>query len=161
CIPKYNNPTGTVFSDAVVERLASMRTAASDFRLFWDNAYAVHHLTESRIEIPSIIVACAKHGHPNRPFVFGSTSKITLAGAGVSLFASSKDNVAWYLKRMGKRTIGSDKVNQLRHVRFLKSPEGLLAQMDAHRAIIAPKFATVLQVFTEHLGETGVARWTT
>ena len=160
CIPKYNNPTGSVFSDAVVDRLAAMQTAAPDFRLFWDNAYAVHHLTDTRIEIASVIDACARHGHPNRPFVFGSTSKITLAGAGVSLFASSKDNVAWLLKRMGKRTIGSDKINQLRHVRFLRSTEGLLAQMDVHRGIIAPKFATVLQVFTEHLGGTGVASWT-
>jgi DNA-binding transcriptional MocR family regulator len=129
--------------------------------LFWDNAYAVHHLTEKRIEIPSIIEACARHGHPNRPFVFGSTSKITLAGSGVSLFAASKDNVLWYLKRMGKRTIGSDKVNQLRHVRFLKTTEGLLAQMDVHRGIIAPKFQTVLQVFADHLAGTGVASWTT
>ena len=161
CIPKYNNPTGTVFSDAVVDRLASMRTAAPDFRLFWDNAYAVHHLTEARIEIASILEACATHGHPNRPFVFGSTSKITLAGAGVSLFAASKDNVLWYLKRMGKRTIGSDKVNQLRHVRFLKTTEGLLAHMDVHRRIIAPKFQTVLQVFSDHLAGTGVASWTT
>jgi DNA-binding transcriptional MocR family regulator len=160
CIPKYNNPSGAVYSDQTIERLAAMRTAAPDFRLFWDNAYAVHHLTDARIEIASIIDACARHGHPNRPFVFGSTSKVTLAGGGVSLFASSTDNVAWYLKRMGKRTIGADKVNQLRHVRFLRDADGLLAQMDQHRAIIGPKFARVIEVFTEHLAGAGVATWT-
>jgi DNA-binding transcriptional MocR family regulator len=160
CIPKYNNPTGTVFSDRTIERLASMPAAAPDFRLFWDNAYAVHHLTAERVEIPSIIEACARHGHPNRPFVFGSTSKVTLAGAGVALFASSKENVAWYLTQMGRRTIGGDKVNQLRHLRFLRDAGGLLAHMDTHRAIIGPKFASVIDVFREQLAGTGVARWT-
>jgi DNA-binding transcriptional MocR family regulator len=160
CIPKYNNPTGTVYSDAVVARLASMRTAAPDFRLMWDNAYAVHHLTDDQIEIPSIVDACARHGHTNRPFVFGSTSKVTYAGAGVALFASSPDNVAWYLGRMGKRTIGGDKVNQLRHVRLLGDTAGLLARMHRHREIIAPKFATVIDVFTRELGGTDVASWT-
>jgi DNA-binding transcriptional MocR family regulator len=149
-----------VFSDRTVEQLASMPTAAPDFRLFWDNAYAVHHLTAERVEIPSIIDACARHGHPNRPFVFGSTSKVTLAGAGVALFASSKENVAWYLAQMGRRTIGGDKVNQLRHLRFLRDTDGLLAHMDRHRAIIAPKFASVIDVFRGQLSGTGVARWT-
>ena len=160
CIPKYNNPTGTVYSAATIDRLAAMTTAAPDFRLLWDNAYSVHHLTDDRIEIPSIVEACARQGHPNRAFVYGSTSKISLAGAGVSLFASSAGNVAWYLQRMGKRTIGADKVNQLRHVRLFGSTEGLLAQMDKHRALIAPKFATVIDVFTRELGGTGVASWT-
>jgi len=160
CIPKYNNPTGTVYSDATVGRLAAMRTAAPDFRLFWDDAYAVHHLTEERIQIASIVQACAKSGNANRPFVFGSTSKITYAGAGVSLFASSADNVRWYLGRMGKRTIGGDKVNQLRHVRSLGSTEGLLERMDRHREILAPKFATVVDVFARELAGTGVATWT-
>lgn len=160
CIPKYNNPSGTVYSDATIERLAAMRTAAPDFRLLWDNAYAVHHLTDDRVEIVSILEAAARHGHPNRPLVFGSTSKITFAGAGVALFASSKDNVAWYLQRMGKRTIGGDKVNQLRHVRLLRDGAGLLARMDEHRAVIAPKFAMVLDIFRRELGDAGVARWT-
>ena len=160
CIPKYSNPTGTVYSGATIERLAAMGTAAPDFRLRWDNAYAVHHLTGARIEVASIIEACARHGHPNRPFVFGSTSKITFAGAGVALFASSAENVRWYLGRMGKRTIGGDKVNQLRHVRLLGDETGLLAQMERHRAIIAPKFAAVLAVFARELGGTGVASWT-
>jgi DNA-binding transcriptional MocR family regulator len=160
CIPKYNNPTGTVYADATIERLAAMHTAAPDFRLMWDNAYAVHHLTSERIEIASIVDACKRHDHPNRAFVFGSTSKVTYAGAGVALFASSPDNVTWYLARMGKRTIGGDKVNQLRHVRLLRDTNGLLEQMDRHRAVIAPKFATVIDVFTRELGGTGVATWT-
>jgi DNA-binding transcriptional MocR family regulator len=160
CMPKYSNPTGTVYSDATVERLAAMATAAPDFRIMWDNAYAVHHLTPERIEIPSIVEACARHGHANRPFVFGSTSKITFAGAGVALVASSAENVRWYLGRMGKRTIGGDKVNQLRHVRLLGDTSGLLAQMDRHREIIAPKFDAVRDVFARELGGTGVATWT-
>ena len=160
CMPKYSNPTGTVYSDQTVERLAAMPTAAPDFRLFWDNAYAVHHLTAERIEIANIVTECARHGHANRPFVYGSTSKITLAGAGVALFGSSSQNVAWYLKRMGRRTIGGDKINQLRHVRFLRDADGLLALMDAHRAVIAPKFATVIETFSEHLSGRGVATWT-
>jgi DNA-binding transcriptional MocR family regulator len=160
CMPKYSNPTGTVYSDQTVERLAAMTTAAPDFRLFWDNAYAVHHLTADRIEIANIVTACDRHGHANRPFVYGSTSKVTLAGAGVSLFGSSPQNVAWYLKRMGRRTIGSDKVNQLRHVRFLRDTQGVLALMDAHRAVIAPKFATVIETFAAHLAGSGVATWT-
>ena len=159
CVPKYSNPSGAVYADVVIERLAAMTTAAPDFRIFWDNAYAVHHLTDERVEIPSLLDACARHGHTDRAFVFGSTSKITLAGSGVSLFASSADNVKWYLARMGKRTIGSDKINQLRHVRYLRDTEGLLALMDRHRAIVAPKFAAVADAFQAHLGGTGVASW--
>jgi DNA-binding transcriptional MocR family regulator len=160
CVPKYSNPTGTVYSAETVERLAKMKTAAPDFRLFWDNAYAVHHLTPERIEIANIVEACERYGHANRPFVFGSTSKVTLAGSGVALFASSKDNVAWYLKRIEKRTIGGDKVNQLRHVRFLRDQAGLAKLMDGHREILAPKFDKVIEVFSEILGKTGVATWT-
>jgi DNA-binding transcriptional MocR family regulator len=159
CVPKYSNPSGAVYADAVVERLAAMTAAAPDFRIFWDNAYAVHHLTDERIEIASLLEACARHGHADRAFVFGSTSKITLAGSGVSLFASSADNVKWYLARMGKRTIGSDKINQLRHVRYLRDTEVLLSLMDRHRAIVAPKFAAVADAFEAHLGGTGVASW--
>lgn len=165
CVPKYSNPTGTVYSDETIERLAKMQTAARDFRLFWDNAYAVHHLTQERIEIASIDAACARHGNPNRAFIFGSTSKVTFAGAGVGVFAGSKDNVAWYVKRIEKRTIGGDKVNQLRHLRFLGSTDGIAQLMERHRAILAPKFSTVLQVFEQHLGAgaeagSGVASWT-
>ena len=160
CVPKYSNPSGAVYSNETIERLAKMKTAARDFRLFWDNAYAVHHLTQERIEIASIDEACARHGNPNRAFIYGSTSKITFAGAGVGIFASSKDNVAWYLKRIEKRTIGGDKVNQLRHLRLLKNTAGIATLMEGHRAIMAPKFDKVLEVFNEHLGSTGVAMWT-
>ena len=160
CVPKYSNPSGAVYSNETIERLAKMKTAARDFRIFWDNAYAVHHLTAERIEIANIDEACARHGNPNRTFIFGSTSKVTFAGAGVGLFASSKDNVSWYLKRIEKRTIGGDKVNQLRHLRFFKNTEGVAALMDKHRAILAPKFDKVIELFDEHLGNTGVASWT-
>lgn len=160
CVPKYSNPTGCVYSKEVVERLAAMKTAAGDFRLFWDNAYAVHHLTEEKVELANIVTACERHGHPNRAFIFGSTSKITLAGAGIAVFAGSKDNVAWFLKRMEKRTIGGDKINQLRHVRFLRDTAGVLALMERHRTIMAPKFAKVLEIFREHLGGKQIASWT-
>jgi DNA-binding transcriptional MocR family regulator len=159
CVPKYSNPTGTVYSAATIDRLGSMPAAAPDFRLFWDNAYAVHHLTDERTEIANVVEACARHGHPHRPFVFGSTSKMTLAGAGVALFAGSPANVAWYLVRMGKRTIGGDKVNQWRHVRYLRDGAGLQALMDRHRAIVAPKFAAVIAAFERDLAGTGVASW--
>jgi DNA-binding transcriptional MocR family regulator len=159
-VPKYSNPTGIVYSDDTVERLARMKTAAPDFRLFWDNAYAVHHLTPERIEIANIDDACASAGHPNRALIFGSTSKITFAGAGVALFAGSAENVAWYLKRLGTQTIGGDKVNQLRQLRLLESPAGIDALMDRHREILAPKFQRVVDLFEEHVGPAGAATWT-
>src|SRR6201996_4566040 len=151
CVPKYSNPTGTVYSDATVERLARMKAAAPDFRLFWDNAYAVHHLTSQAIEIANVLELCERHGNPNRPFVFTSTSKITLPGAGLALFAGSKDNVKWLLARMTPRTIGPDKVNQLRHVRLLRNPAGITQLMSRHRALIAPKFEKVLEIFDQQL----------
>jgi DNA-binding transcriptional MocR family regulator len=160
CVPKYSNPTGTVYSDTVIERLAAMKTAAPDFRLYWDNAYAVHHLTNECVEVANILELCAKHGHANRAFVFASTSKVTFAGAGLALFAASKDNVKWLLARLTPRTIGPDKINQLRHVRMLKNEAGILALMDKHRAVIAPKFEKVLQVFEEALGDVAGVEWT-
>lgn len=160
CMPKYSNPTGEIYSDETVQRLASMRSGAPDFRLFWDNAYAVHHLTERRHEIANILDLCESANHPDRPFVFASTSKVTLAGAGVSFFASSTANLRWYLARAGKRTIGPDKLNQLRHVRFLKNPEGLHRHMDAHRALLTPKFEAVISTLDSRLAGTGVAHWT-
>jgi DNA-binding transcriptional MocR family regulator len=160
CVPKYSNPCGTVYSNETVERLAKMKTAARDFRLFWDNAYAVHHLTAERVEIANIDELAARHGQPNRAFIFGSTSKITFAGAGVALFAGSKDNVAWYLKNMSLRTIGGDKVNQLRHIRLLNSNGGVAALMDRHRESLAPKFEQVLNTFDKVLADSGVAKWT-
>jgi DNA-binding transcriptional MocR family regulator len=159
CVPKYANPTGDVYSDETIGRLAAMETGAPDFRLFWDNAYAVHHLTENRIEIANILDACAAAGHPDRAFVFASTSKVTLAGAGLAFFASSAANVRWYLERASFRTIGPDKLNQLRHVRFLKDAAGLARHMDGHRALLAPKFDAVIAALETRLGGSGAARW--
>jgi DNA-binding transcriptional MocR family regulator len=160
CVPKYSNPTGTVYSDAVVERLAAMKTAAPDFRLYWDNAYAVHHLTDERIEIANILELSARHGHPNRAFVFASTSKITLPGAGLAIFAASEHNVKWLLARFTPRTIGPDKINQLRHVRFLKDGAAIQDLMNGHRSLIAPKFRKVLDIFGEKLAGVPNVSWT-
>jgi DNA-binding transcriptional MocR family regulator len=159
CVPKYSNPSGEVYSDETVRRLAAMQTGAPDFRLFWDNAYAVHHLTERRHAIANILDACTEARHPDRAFIFGSTSKITLAGAGLAFFASSPANVAWYLARSFKRTIGSDKLSQLRHVRFLRNEAGLLRHMDGHRALLAPKFDAVIAALDRRLAGTGAASW--
>lgn len=160
CVPKYSNPTGTVYSDTVIERFAKMKTAAPDFRLFWDNAYTIHHLTDERIEIANIIELCAKHGNPNRPFVFASTSKVTFPGAGLAFFASSKENIQWLLKRITPRTIGPDKLNQLRHARFLKDEAGIAALMEKHRSLIAPKFQKVIEIFEEQLSHISGVSWT-
>jgi len=160
CVPKYSNPTGIVYSNTVIERLAAMKTAAPDFRLYWDNAYTVHHLTSERIEIANMMDLCARHGHANRPFVFASTSKITFPGAGLAMFAASKENVQWLLARLTPRTIGPDKINQLRHVRFLKNEAGILQLMDRHRALIAPKFHKVLETFDTMLAHVPGVSWT-
>ncbi len=159
CIPKYSNPTGTVYSDEVARRLAAMETAAPDFRIYWDNAYCLHHLTDRNVEVANILEFCAKHGHADRAFVFASTSKITLAGAGLSFFASSEANVLWLLDRMKSRTIGPDKINQLRHLRFLKNEEGIAGLMEKHRLLIAPKFQKVLAVFEEELSGLPEVTW--
>lgn len=159
CVPKYSNPSGVVYSGPVIERLAAMPTAAPDFRLFWDNAYAVHHLTAERIVIANILERCGAHGHPNRPLVFASTSKITIAGGGLSLFAASGQNVKWLLACMMPRTIGPNKINQLHHVRFLQNEAGIHALMDRHRALIAPKFQKVLDVFAERLSHVPGVNW--
>lgn len=160
CVPKYSNPTGVTYSDAVVERLAAMKTAAPDFRLYWDNAYPVHHLTDERVEVANILEVCARHGRPNRAFVFASTSKITMPGAAVSVFAASKDNVAWLLDRLKARAINPDKVNQFRHVRFLKDEAGIRQLMRRHRALVAPKFGAVFEAFERHLAHVPGVTWT-
>ncbi|MCD9197506.1 aminotransferase class I/II-fold pyridoxal phosphate-dependent enzyme [Aeromicrobium wangtongii] len=159
-VPTYSNPTGAVISEAVAAELAALETAAPDFRIFWDNAYAVHHLTDQQTKTPDILGLCVASGHPNRPVIFASTSKITFAGAGVSFLGSSPDNIAWYLSHLGKRTIGPDKVNQLRHARYLGSTEGVHALMERHRAILAPKFETVVTILRDRLAEYGIADWT-
>jgi DNA-binding transcriptional MocR family regulator len=160
CVPKYSNPTGAVYSDSVVERLAAMKTAANDFRIFWDNAYAVHHLTEEQVSIANLLERSAAHGHANRIFVFASTSKITVAGAGLAAMAASQPNVQWLLARLTPRTIGPDKVNQLRHVRFLKNKEGIAALMEKHRQLLAPKFEAVLTTFEAELSALSDVSWT-
>lgn len=159
CVPKYSNPDGTIYSDETVRRLAAMATAAPDFRVFWDNAYAVHHLTETEHEIADLLALCAENGNPDRAFVFGSTSKITYAGAGVSFFGSSQANIDWWLAAAAKRSIGPNKVNQLQHVRLLRDAEGLREQMRKHAALIRPKFEAVDKILGSELGDTGLASW--
>lgn len=159
CVPKYSNPTGITYSDEVVRRLAAMPTAAPDFRIYWDNAYAIHHLSGQPDELAPILAACEAAGNPDRVFVFGSTSKVTFAGAGVSFFGASPANVSWFLAHDSMRSIGPDKVNQLRHVRFLQSTEGVRAHMDKHRDILAPKFEAVLKTLTGDLAMLGIAQW--
>jgi DNA-binding transcriptional MocR family regulator len=160
CVPVYSNPTGVVFSPEVVRRLAQMPTAASDFRLMWDNAYAVHTLTDEFIPPVDVLGLAAAAGYPNRPLVFASTSKITFAGAGVSFFGASSDNIAWYLKYAGKKSIGPDKVNQLRHLRFFRDADGVREHMRRHRDLLAPKFALVQEILNDRLSESKIASWT-
>ncbi|SEF34175.1 DNA-binding transcriptional regulator, MocR family, contains an aminotransferase domain [Amycolatopsis pretoriensis] len=158
CVPKYSNPTGVTFSDDVVKRLATMRTAAPDFRIFWDNAYAVHHLTDDEPALADVLALATEAGNADRVFVFGSTSKITYAGAGVGFFGASEANLAWWTGNTGKRTIGPDKVNQLRHALFLKDEDGVRAHMRKHAEIIGPKFEAVDRILTEELKD--LASWT-
>ena len=159
-VPTYANPTGSVYTEEVTRALVSMPAAAADFRIFWDNAYAVHHLTDAEHPALDVLGLAAEAGNPNRVFVFASTSKITFAGAGVSFFAGSPDNVSWYLKHLGKRTIGPDKVNHLRHARYLGSADGVRELMRKHRAIIEPKFEQVETILESRLGRHDVATWT-
>lgn len=160
CVPKYSNPTGETYSAETVERLAAMQSGADDFRLFWDNAYAVHHLTETPDELENVLEACTRRGTPDRPLVFASTSKVTFAQGGLGLFAASKANVQWFVDRVTKRTIGPDKLNQLRHVRLLRDRSGIDAHMAKHRDILAPKFAAIRDVFRDRLSGSGAATWT-
>lgn len=160
-VPTYANPSGSVTTQEVAARLAAMPTAAADFKIFWDNAYAFHHLTEDEAKSADILSLAAAAGHPHRPIMFASTSKITLAGAGVAFLAGSLETVRWYTGHLGKGSIGPDKVNQLRHAQFFGSAQGVRDHMLKHRAIIAPKFAEVERVLTERLGGLGVATWTT
>lgn len=161
CVPKYANPDGVVYSDEVTRRLATMPTAAPDFRIMWDNAYAVHHLTDEALEVADVLALAAEAGHADRPFVFGSTSKITLAGAGVAFLGASPANVKWWLALTGKRTIGPDKVNHLRHALFFGDAAGVAAHMAKHRELIAPKFAALEKVLTENFADTPGVSWST
>jgi DNA-binding transcriptional MocR family regulator len=159
-VPTYANPSGSVTTLEVAERLASMPTAAPDFKIFWDNAYAFHHLTEDEAKSADILSLAAAAGNPHRPIMFASTSKITYAGAGVAFLAGSVETVKWYTTHLGKGAIGPDKLNQLRHAQFLGSAQGVRDHMVKHRALIAPKFEEVERVLSERLGGLGVATWT-
>jgi DNA-binding transcriptional MocR family regulator len=160
CVPKYSNPTGITFSAAVVERLARMRTKAADFRIFWDNAYAVHDLATQSDVLPNILEACKTAGNPDRVLIFTSTAKISFPGGGLSVVAASTTNIKWLRKLLIIQTIGPDKLNQLRHVRFFKDGAGIRAQMRRHAAIIKPKFDKVQEVLERELGGRGIASWT-
>lgn len=159
-VPTYANPSGSIVTQEIAERLASMPTAAPDFKIFWDNAYAFHHLTEDEAKSADILSLASAAGHPHRPIMFASTSKITYAGAGVAFLAGSVETVKWYTTHLGKGAIGPDKLNQLRHAEFFGSPQGVRDHMAKHRAIIAPKFDEVERVLSERLGGLGVATWT-
>lgn len=161
CVPKYSNPSGVSYSDETVRRFAALKPAAKDFRIYWDNAYAVHHLYEDkRDEILEILSECEKAGNPDMVFEFCSTSKITFSGAGMAAMASSLANLADAKKTLTLQTIGYDKVNQLRHARYFKNLEGMLAHMKKHAAIIRPKFEAVLSVLEKELGGLGIGEWT-
>lgn len=159
CVPKYSNPTGAIYSDAVMKRLACMPTAAEGFRLFWDNAYAVHSLDGVRRSLADVFSLSAQAGHPNRVVMFGSTSKITFAGAGVAAIASSEENVRYLLGHFSKQTIGPDKINQYRHAKFFAEHD-LWAHMQAHARLLKPKFEYVQAQLQAHLADTGLASWT-
>jgi DNA-binding transcriptional MocR family regulator len=159
CVPVYSNPTGAVYSEEVVRALVSL-PAAADFRLIWDNAYAVHHLTDDRPEPIDVLALAAQAGNPDRPLVFASTSKVTYPGAGVAFFGASPANVEWMLHNLAAQSIGPDKLNQLRHAQLLKDASGLDAHMQKHRAILEPKFAAVDAAFSDRLAPWGGGEWT-
>ncbi len=161
CVPKYSNPQGITYSDDTVRRFAAMKTAAPDFRVFWDNAYIVHHLSEDHDELLNIFPEAEKCGTQDRFLEFCSTSKVTFAGAGVAAMAASPDNIAWTKKLMTVQAISPDKVNQLRHVRYFQNVEGLADHMKKHAAILKPKFDLVLSLLEEKLGGTGAGSWHT
>lgn len=159
CVPKYSNPDGITYSDAVVDRFAKMTTKAKDFRIFWDNAYAVHHLTDHPDQLKNILTACKETGNENRVFIFSSTSKISFPGAGVAVMASSESNLNFIRKQLSIQAIGPDKINQLRHVRYFKNMNGIREHMKRHAEIIGPKFDTVLDILEEELGNKNIAAW--
>ena len=161
CVPKYSNPQGISYSDETVRRFAALKPAAEDFRIYWDNAYSIHHLYDDKQdEILEILSECEKAGNPNMVYEFASTSKVSFSGAGIASFAASKANVDEAKRFMTIQTIGHDKVNQLRHTRYFKNLEGLLAHMKKHAAIVRPKFEAVLEVLDRELGGLGIGEWT-
>ena len=160
CMPLYSNPTGTIYSDEVVRRLAALPAAAPDFRLFWDDAYRVHHLSERRHVSPNIIERCVEAGHPDRAFVFASLSKVTFGGGALAFLASSARNIDWWQRRVSVRTIGPDKLNQLRHVRYLRDLPTLDHLMGRHRALLRPKFDILQTTFEARLSNVEGVSWT-
>ena len=161
CVPKYSNPQGYVYSDETVKRFAALKPAAEDFRIFWDNSYVVHHLYEDRqAELLDIISECEKAGNPDIVYEFASTSKVTFAGAGIAAMASSKKNLDFIRKSMTIQTIGYDKVNQYRHVKYFKDLDGIKAKMKQHADILRPKFEMVDEILTKELEGLGIGTWT-
>jgi DNA-binding transcriptional MocR family regulator len=156
-VPMYSNPTGYSYTEEDTRALVSMPTAAPDFRLFWDNAYVVHHLSEEEPEAVDVLGLAEAAGNPDRPLVFGSTSKVTFAGGGVAVVGGSAANVAWIRKNSAARTIGPDKINQLRHLRLLGSADGVREHMRRHREILAPRFDAALEILQRRLGD--AAEW--
>lgn len=161
CVPKYSNPTGITYSDEVVRRFANLKPKAEDFRIFWDNAYCIHHIYDDiQDEILNILEECEKAGNPNMVYVFGSTSKVSFPGSGVSAIATSLENMAYIKKFMTTQIIGHDKINQLRHVRFFKNIEGMKAHMKKHADLLRPKFEAVLNMLETELTGLGIGSWT-
>ena len=156
-VPKYSNPDGIIYSDETIERIAKMKPAAPDFLLMWDNAYCIHEFDCDYVAFPDIISLCAKYGNADMVYEFASTSKVTFPGAGVGVMASSADNIAYFSKLINIQTIGFDKINQLRHVLFLKDKAHTLALMKQHAAILAPKFHAVLDALDKEIAPLGIA----
>ena len=160
CVPKYSNPTGISYSNEVVTRFANLKPAAEDFRIYWDNAYCIHHLYDDiQDEILNILEECEKAGNPDMVYIFASTSKITFPGSGVSAIASSLKNIDFIEAQMGIQTIGHDKINQLRHARFFKDIDGLKAHMKLHGDILREKFEAVLNILEEELTGLEIGSW--
>ncbi len=160
CVPKYSNPTGISYSDEVIKRFANLKPAAEDFRIYWDNAYCIHHLYDDiQDEILNILEECEKAGNPNMVYIFASTSKISFPGSGVSAIASSLENIDFIESQMTIQTIGHDKINQLRHSRFFKNIDGLKEHMKLHADLLRPKFEAVLNTLEEELAGLEIGSW--